>query len=621
MCGISGLVGEIASREIALRMAGSMQHRGPDGFGVWDESGVTLAHRRLSIIDVEGGQQPMVSASGRWVLIFNGEVYNFLDLRANALKGYPFKTRSDTEVVLAALERWGAEALGHLEGMFAIAAWDRETRKLLLARDPQGIKPLYYASLPRGTVFGSEIASIFVSGLRPEVDERNLDVFLDMRYVPSPFTLFRGVMRIPPGHAVWIDESGTPGDFFTFSLAAPLISHVISLEDLKDTIKESLISSIQRQLISDVPVGVLLSGGVDSAIVAAAAVRAGRSISTFCIGYRDDHPSNEFMEARETAAFIGTEHHELFIDAGAAIESMPQIIKHLEEPLVTTSMFSYYLLCQEVAKYRKVVLTGQGADEPWGGYGRHRVAALATWLSPVVNGLPRFLPRLGRYADDLQRLRDALYAKSEVDQILGFHALFPGKSRELIRLNGDSRRSRDLIERMLAFCPSNGNRFERLLAFETRSSLPDNLLLLGDKLSMASSLEVRVPLLDPTYLKVVESVPGHLRRGGWAKHIGKLLHKEVCATLLPEYIVNRKKKGFQSPVEIWMRSGLGDRICELIDAPNSFCRTYLEVSEVRKIIDSHRAGGLGSMERQLFSFWILEEWYRAFFSNSIDRGV
>jgi asparagine synthase (glutamine-hydrolysing) len=617
MCGIAGVVGR-GPRDERLarvrRMGEAIAHRGPDGDGHFVDDDVALAHRRLAIIDVVGGAQPMTSSGGRWVLVFNGEIYNFEALRRGPLAAYPYQTRSDTEVILAALERWGDDAVAHLEGMFAVAAWDTVERRLLLARDGQGIKPLYVARLEHGVAFGSEVAALRAAGLQPRVDEAALDVFLDLRFVPSPQTLFQGVTRLAPGHRIVVQADGRIGAPVPFAAAAPPIAHHLDREQVVRELRETLVDSVGRQLVADVPVGVLLSGGVDSAVVAAAARRTG-PVTTFCVGYRGTHRANEFAEARQTAALLGTEHHELHLDADDALAAMPTVVRHVEEPLVTTSMFAYFLLCREVVKHRKVVLTGQGADEPWGGYGRHRVAALMPFLSPfssLVRRLPDDVPlpgRLRRRRETLRRVREALAPDDEVGRILGLHALFPGGERDAVRPR--SGHAREAVARALRFAP-RGTFLERSLAWETRTSLPDNLLLLGDKLSMAVGLEVRVPLLDAPYLQRVERLPGAWRRGGPGAREGKILHKAVCAGLLPDEIVRRPKKGFPSPIDDWLRARVGDAIADLVNDPRSFTRTWLDRQAVLDLLAVHRRGDSGSLERQLFAVWMLEEWSRAF---------
>ena len=621
MCGISGVVGPGATAAIAKRMSDAIRHRGPDGDGAWSAVNVALSHRRLSIIDIEGGAQPMISATGRWVLIFNGEIYNHRELRGGVYADYPYQTSCDTEVILAGLELEGDAVLNRLAGMFAIAAWDARLERLLLARDGQGIKPLYFAEKAGdGLLFGSEIGALEAGGIELSADAASLGAFLDLRFVPPPRTIFQGVCKLLPGHMAYVSADGEIGRPEPFAFHAPAVNRALSRDEAMAEVTNALHAAVERQMIADVPVGILLSGGVDSAVVTAAAARTSEHVSTFCVGYADAHDANEFAEARETAELLGTDHHELSISAADAVAAMPKLVRHLEEPVVTTSIFSFYLLCEEVARHRKVVLTGQGADEPWAGYGRHRFARMLPALRLLRPLLRPALLKTVMSADEAERVAAVLSAKDEVGRWKAFNATFTSIERTRITAS-DTSATEDLLASYLPFLPRNGTEFERMLAFEVRSSLPDNLLMLADKLSMAHSLEVRVPLLDPLYLSTVEQLPQHLRRRLWSKGGGKYLHKKVCEALLPPQIVHRPKKGFQTPVEVWMRGELGQYLHRLVSDADSFARRHLSVEAVRDLISAHGHGRSGNLERQLFAIWVLEEWYRAFPHDDVEVAL
>lgn len=611
MCGIVGMVGPGANAGTAEQMALALSHRGPDGAGSWQARNVALGHRRLSIVDLSGGSQPMISASGRWTLIFNGEIYNHGELRNTRYSAYPYRTTCDTEVILAGLEIEGEAALPQLAGMFSIAAWDARAEQLLLARDGQGIKPLYYASTPDAFLFASEIGALESAGVQLRPDTVSLETFLDLRFVPPPRTIFEGVHKLPPGHLAHVSADGAIEPPQPFAFHAPMIDRSVGLDAAKDQVTDALFTAVGRQMMADVPVGILLSGGVDSAVVTAAATRSVQEVSTFCIGYVDAHDSNEFVEARRTAELLKTNHHELTISAADAVEAMPKLVRHLEEPVVTTSIFSFYLLCEQVARHRKVVLTGQGADEPWAGYGRHRVARLLPLLRPLRPLFSKRLLSTMVSADNAERIVAVLTAHGEIERWKALNAAFSPAQRTAISTEAASETDA-LLEAYLPFLPANGTEFERMLAFEVRSSLPENLLMLADKLSMAHSLEVRVPLLDPLYLATVEKLPQHLRRSLLGKGGGKYLHKAICESLLPAEIVHRPKKGFQTPVEVWMRGELGHHLFALVSDQSSFTRRYLSIDVVRDLIAAHGGGEQGNLERQLFAIWVLEEWYRAF---------
>jgi asparagine synthase (glutamine-hydrolysing) len=621
MCGIVGIVGPGARKKTASRMTRSISHRGPDGEGFWVDDGIALGHRRLSIIDLEGGYQPMHSSTGRWVITFNGEIYNYKTLRKEQYPDYSYRNRSDTEAILAGLEAEGAACLSRLNGIFAIAAWDRDTETLLLARDPVGVKPLYFGRAGDGSfVFASEVKGLECGGVSMIPDMGGLAAYMDVRFVPGSRTAFEGVTRILPGQMLIVSKAGEITSSARYSGESPEISRNISRRDALTRVKHAMLDAVERQLVADVPVGILLSGGVDSAAVAAAARAVGHPVTTFCVGYSGEHWSNEFAEAAETARVLGTEHVELTIDETDAIAAMSKLVRHLEEPVVTTSVFSYYLLCEQVASHRKVVLTGQGADEPWAGYNRHRAAYLLPWLRRVAALIPKGLIRRTLGYDVGERLIDALNADDEIATWRALHSLFPGTSVAECGaapdfLNLGPKSTENALKGLLKLLPNNGSLFDRQLALDTRTSLPENLLMLGDKLSMAHGLEVRVPFLDHEYLHLVESLPGHFKRHGLFGGEGKYLHKLVCQELLPKSIVRRKKKGFQTPIETWFRGGLGDHIEGLVAEPGSFARQLIGPEFVRNLVRSHRARASGNLERQLFAIWMLEEWGRVFVTS------
>jgi asparagine synthase (glutamine-hydrolysing) len=618
MCGIAGIVGPGATQEAVARMTTAVAHRGPDGEGFWLENDVALGHRRLAIIDLDGGDQPMCSSSGRWVLVFNGEIYNYRLLREQVYPDYDYSNSSDSEAILAGLETEGAACLERLSGIFAFAAWDRESETLLLARDCMGVKPLYFGTANDGSfLFGSEVKALIAGGVQSKPDFDGLAVYLDVRFVPGARTVFEGVNKLAPGESLMVSRNGKVVAAEKFLATAPEIDRTIRRRDAVERVRQSMLDAVERQLVSDVPVGILLSGGVDSAAVAAAARIAQGSVTTYCVGYSGDHWSNEFTEAAETARILGTEHVELTIDEADAIAAMPKLVRHLEEPVVTTSVFSYFLLCEQVAKHRKVVLTGQGADEPWGGYNRHRAASLLPAMRRASRALPKGIIRKALGYDVSERLFDALAAEGDVATWRALHTLFPGESTDDVRPESEWIESRPaltdtLLEDYCPLLPANGGLFDRQLALDTRTSLPENLLMLADKLSMAHGLEVRVPLLDKDYLRVVESLPARLKRHGLLGGHGKYLHKLACLELLPRSIVYRRKKGFQTPIEEWLRGELGDHIEALAADSGSFARQWVGVDFVRKLVQRHRSRSSGNLERQLFAIWMLEEWARAF---------
>ena len=603
MCGISGIVGEKATRENINNCIQAITHRGPDEQGIWNEGNVALGHKRLSIIDLENGQQPMISNSGRWVLIYNGEIYNYLDLKKAQYSNYDYSTNCDTEVVLAGLELEGIECFKNFNGMFAIAAWDTQKKKLYLAKDSFGIKPLYFTY---NNDIGHFSFSSEIKGLQKDTPEyncnlNNIETYLHLRFVPPPKTVFENVYKLFPGHYMEVDEKGSFTEQKSFRFKAPEIDNKKTKTNFLKDLDSTLNVAVKNQLIADVPIGILLSGGVDSALIAAIAKQNIDTVDTFCVGYKDDHWSNEFKEAQETSKYLNTNHHELFISMDDAIESMPEIIRHLEEPVVTSSVFSYFLLTKQVAKHRKVVLTGQGIDEPWGGYRRHKIMKMLS-IFPFLSKLnSKQLMNLVTSEDNSNRMVSVLNSKNELEKIMHLNSIFPNQEINKLFKNNTSQQGfiQELLSYYIQFLPKNGTSFERILAADTRLSLPENLLMLGDKLSMANSIEVRVPFLDHEYMNLVESLPGKYRVKGGVKINSKYLHKEIAKKYLSDDIIYRKKKGFLTPIDEWLKGKLGDYISEIIHQDNSFTKNYLNINYIQS----------------LFSIWALEEWFKEFKVN------
>lgn len=619
MCGISGIIGEKATEENMGDCIHAISHRGPDEQGIWKDYNIVLGHKRLSIIDLESGQQPMISNSGRWILVYNGEIYNFLELKKTRYSDYNYKTNSDTEVVLAGLEVDGTKCFENFNGMFAIAAWNTEEKKLYLAKDSFGIKPLYYTfdKANNHFSFSSEVKGMLCFPIDYRASISSIETYFNLRFVPPTKTVFENVYKLFPGHFMEVDETGNFSEQKVFKFKAPEIENGKSKNQWLNQLDTTLNKAIKNQLISDVPVGVLLSGGVDSALVTAIAKKHLDTINTFCVGYEDNHWSNEFEEARETSRFLGTDHHELYISMDKAIESMPKIIKHLEEPIVTTSVFSYFLLTEQVAKHRKVVLTGQGVDEPWGGYRRHKIMKILS-VFPFLSKLnSKQLMKLVTSEDNANRMVSVLSAKNELEKIVQLNSVFPNQEIDKLFKNPINKKgfAQQLLRYYLKFLPENGTSFERVLAADTRLSLPENLLMLGDKLSMAHSLEVRVPFLDHEYMNLVERMPGGLRVKGVTNITTKYLHKEIAKKYLNDEIIYRKKKGFLTPIDEWLKGELGNHISDIISNDNSFTKSYLNIDYVHSLIETHRKGGQGNLDRQLFSIWAIEEWFKVFIVN------
>lgn len=564
MCGVFGTVGRSPDDSIL----DGLRHRGPDGRGIerlaCAARPILLGHTRLSILDLSpAGHQPMQSRDGRWWVTFNGEIYNHLELRKD-LSG-PFRGHSDTETLVEIIALQGLQRiLPRLNGMFAFAALDNDEGKLYLVRDPFGIKPLYYMNHEEWFAFASEARALRQLDDSSVVDKDHLRQFLALRYTPSPSTLWRNVYRLPPGHVLCFDIAS--GLANTTCYIEPVSERFGGSEDdAVEAYKEMLSAAVKRQLLSDVPVGVLLSGGIDSALVAAMAKDSGVQLPCFTVGFGKGHAECEIDDARETARVLGLPFHRVVLTPDELREALPAIVHSVEEPLGTTSIMPMWHLVRRARDDVTVVLTGQGSDEPWGGYFRYQVELLRN-LIPWLG-----LWRVGRGVASLWRGKPeavdrglrALSTPEPAKQILEACSLFSASERRLLfgdeSDGGAELRIQSWLDWSSATPVSSGA--ERMMRLDARMNLADDLLLYGDKISMAVSLEARVPMLDVELVRFVESLPIDYRIR-WRQ--GKVVHKKMAERYLPSAIVHRPKKGFQVPFGSWSRGAWRTWIEELL---------------------------------------------------------
>lgn len=623
MCGICGEFSyerqAPVSRRVIEQMARSMVHRGPDDEGYYINGPIGLGFRRLSIIDIEGGHQPMSDADGTIQVVFNGEIYNFPELRLELENfGHTFRTRCDTEVIVLGYKQWGDEVLNHLNGMFGLAIWDERKQRLVIARDAFGIKPIYY-KIENGKVsFGSEIRSILAAtGESPTPDPSAVNLFLRYRFTPSPYTIFKGIRKLAAGTMLVFEKRA-------FSLHrwyryrpepfSPAKSEAQAQEELLDIYKRA----VKRHLLSDVPVGLLLSGGVDSALLLALMNLHGNSWHTYTVGYGKAFSDDELADAAQTAAAFASNHTEVLLDHGTFEQALPRVVEFMEEPVATSSVLPMFFVCERAAADVKVALIGQGPDELFGGYRRHLGvrygqvwSGLPPWvrgpISSIVQALPRneTLKRGARSLDNPDRLRRyqqvlSLLPGEEINGLFRPDLLSPSAGDEIL---GSWEDFSDLM----------GHNTDELGSFqfvELRSTLPDELLMYGDKLSMAHSLEVRVPYLDREVVEYAERLPANLKvRNGR----GKWIHKQICKSFLPASIIQRKKRGFAANVvDEWFRVARSKKMDEMLLDRQSHIFDYLQPAAVRELLDQHRSGA-SDHHKILFSLVVLEEWLRASF--------
>ena len=610
MCGILGSVNIPFSEDILDLIA----HRGPDDFGIErfhsGEHEVHFGHRRLSIVDLSpAGHQPMVSPCGNYVLIFNGEIYNHQELRQRLPKSLEFKGHSDSETLLYYLIHFGQQGIVDLNGIFGFAFADKAKKKMILARDPFGVKPLYYSHSDNGLVFSSEIRPIQALLNENELDGQALASLLRLRYNAAPRTLFKNVQKVPSGHSITWDISDAKITHESHFYASQLPKTIKGgKKELVDAYGDILQASVKRQLLSDVEVGVLLSGGIDSAMIAALAKKhyTGK-LKAFTIGFEGEFEEDEIADAKETAELLGLEHHVEKISFHDFLGLIKECSRIVEEPLATTSMIPMYYLSKLASGHVKVVLTGQGADEPLGGYTRYRSEIIREHLpSPIRSVLKPTFQLLGTKNDQLIRGAKTMEIANEMERFLSVYEIFD--KEEIHALIGkEDTLSEDLIGQFYTTldCKSRIHPAEKLMALDTRLNLSDDLLNYTDKITMNFALECRVPMLDLELVRFMESLPLE-RKVNYRE--GKLIHKAFAEQLLPKKIINRKKKGFQSPTNRWFREEMETLKRLLLDPSSAFSKVF-NLSSVSKILHDHASGY--NKEKQIFLLLSIYYWFES----------
>lgn len=584
MCAINGF--NFENRELAEKMNKTTSHRGPDGTGIFVGEGISFGHNRLSIIDLsEAASQPMTSQDDNLVIIFNGEIYNFRELKEELKLSYFFKTKSDTEVILAAYQKWGEDCVNRLNGMFAFAIWDKLQKKLFLARDHFGIKPLYYFWDGKKFIFSSEIKAILEHGIERKLNKEALNHYLRVLYTPAPLTMFQGIYKMEPGSIATLKN----GVFSVKKYWDPSVEMTKSNSgEIENNIRESVKKAVARQLVSDRPLGVYLSGGMDSSIVLNCIAKERKNIDTFSVGFELslDEETNKFNRdfnlARQTAAFYGTNHHEVVVSPGEVAGYLEKAVWHLDEPISNATVVPMMKLA-EYAKSKgvHVVLGGDGGDELFGGYERYRLSLMASYF----RRLPEFLRYIFSY---LGKTFQKLDTKEGVDRF----SLFMFQKNDIL----ESVVEKDFFDAKLTanffdakfFRNKTGESFEKIfMETDLQSWLPDESLVRSDKTSMSSALETRVPLLDIEVAKLALSTPVLSKVNIFGT---KIALKRAFKKGLPPHLFGEPKRGWFSPAAKWLRHPDFAKYSISVLSPNYYEPTkhIFKWNEVRKILDMHR---------------------------------
>ena len=632
MCGICGKLNfdrdHEVSQQLLKAMADSIAHRGPDDDGYYLSGQVGLGFRRLSIIDLAGGHQPLSNEDGTVWIVFNGEIYNYQELREDLLKkGHVFRTKADTEVIVHLYEEYGEAGIQSLRGMFAFAIWDQKQQKLLLARDRVGIKPLYYAVTAQSVVFASEMKAILVDPqIKREILPSTVDRFLTFGYVPGEETLLKGIYKLPPGSFMIVKNRKTEvKQYWDLHFS----SSSVTLKDAEEQLLEILEESVRLHMIADVPVGFLLSGGVDStAMLSLASQKTDRPISSYTVGFANSGFADERPFARLAAKKYGSEHHEISISSKEFADFLPKYVWHMEEPVCEPPAVALYYVSKLARNYVKVLISGEGGDEAFAGYPNYRamlwIERIKRMAGPLTGALSGTLSllykltgywRLGNYLPLLKTPFESYYYSRSSSPFRFFNAhsqeLYSGDFSASTSKQYSLRPVTQLLEQS-----RSDDLLSRMLYVDTKTWLPDDLLVKADKMTMANSVELRVPLLDHKLLEFAATLPSNFKINGFSM---KYVAKRCLAKQIPVEILERKKAGFPVPYENWLRTDLRDSVSNILLDRATVDRGYFKKSTVETLVrDNAEYGGYA---KEIFSLVVLELWHREFLGNGDGHSM
>ncbi len=620
ICGISYSDHRTPAQETVEAMTRSIIHRGPDSDGFHLEPGVGLGVRRLAIIDVKGGDQPIPNEDASLWIVFNGESHNFPDLYADLIqRGHEFRTRSDTECILHLYEEYGDDCVNHLRGQAAFALWDRKNRKLLLARDRMGKKPIYYTIQNETLYFASELSALFAAlPNKPEVNLEAIDLYLSLQYIPDPLTAYQGIHKLPPAHRlVWQNGTAKLERYWDFAYQP---KHTTSEEELIEQLRALLKESVKMRLISEVPLGAHLSGGLDSSIIVALMAELSNApVKTFSVGFEEESFS-ELEYARAVAQRYSTDHHEFVLKYGDIPSTLEKITYHFGEPFADASAIPLYHISKMTREHVTVVINGDGGDEDFAGYQRY-------WLDPIANTYlkaPPFLTRdlipsmasvlpdrsAGPVGTSLVNGLKRLHQLPEIDSrasILRWGSYFsPNQRAQLWKREFSSRP--DNAQALLAekFDSADGSFLDKTLYTDLHTYLPGDLLVKADRMAMAASIEPRSPFLDHKMVEWSARLPDNLKVRGRS---GKYLLKKAFADYLPENVRKHRKQGFGIPLSAWFRGPLYDWSKGLLVSNGSGLNQWFDRQMMTSLLEEHRAGRVDHGKR-LYALTMLALWMK-----------
>jgi len=620
MCGICGVwfrdKKKTVNKKWLADINNTMFHRGPDGEGVYIDGSLGLAHRRLSIIDITGGAQPMQNREGSTAIVFNGEIYNYKELRKEQEKnGSKFETDSDTETIIHQYEKHGLDCVLNLQGMFSFGIWDKDRKMLMLARDRIGIKPLYYAVTSEAFIFSSEIKAILKSGLvDADVDVSNIDSYLSLGWVPSPKTLFRGIYKLEPGTLAVINDKHDIRIDKYWDINSTQEKEIVPDEHIPDNFTEQLTNVVGSHLVSDVPVGAFLSGGLDSsAIVATMAKLSDNRIKTFSVGYDEKYGPSELPYAKLVAERFNTEHNEYILEPLDFFDSIEKLLAFAEEPIEEPSGIALFQLSKMAKEQATVLLAGEGMDEILAGYPIYKkmptiekMHAFAKYIKPLVSGSLLDNLNIGekllKYIDWVLNPIESRYhsVNSRLTEHIKNRMYEPGSA---INRGVVNEYYSDILKEL-----KDRTLLQKMTIADTTTWLPDCLLLKADKMTMAASIELRVPFLDHKFVEYCGSLQDKWKiRNGVQKY---LLRKNMEG-VLPDVILNRKKQGFPIPISGWFKGKLYEPVSDILLSAKARSRGYFRKTYVEDVLKEHRSGAQDHGVR-LFSLLVLEMWHEKY---------
>ncbi|MEM2883724.1 MAG: asparagine synthase (glutamine-hydrolyzing) [Nitrososphaerales archaeon] len=605
MCGIAGIVGDYADKHLVKKMLSILQHRGPDSQGVYVDDKATLGACRLAVIDLVSGDQPMSSEEGDVTIVYNGEVYNYKSLRRRLEeKGHRFKTSSDTEVLIHAYEEFGDAFVDRLNGMFAFAIWDKGSKRLLLGRDPVGVKPLYYMKINGGCLAFASEAKAFLYLREPRCDRVALKAALNLGYVSGERCMFEGVKRLKAGYLLSFQNGEV--EVKQYWNLEPDVDFGLTLGDAASAVRRLIKSAVESHMVSDVPIGAFLSGGLDTSTVVALMSRVSGSVKTFTLGFAE--PTDELADAKRVAEYFGTEHHDLILDEESLIKEYPSMVWHAEAPKI--NLYPYFV-SKLASRFVKVVLGGMGGDELFGGYiyrYRHIKRAETVSKTPIY-------PLLKTLARTTLILNPALPIR--VKRRLKALTLLKDRVRFFLLLHSPELLE-EYVEEYAPYFKTKQSFLEQAMLAEFKTKLVDDLLLVDDAMTMAHSLEERVPLLDRSLVEYAFKIPVNLKVGS---KVGKIVLREAVKDLLPKYVLDKPKWGFSIDVKHWYTKSIYSLSQQLFDDSSLFKHRLIDLNYIKRLLSKTKSSLEVHEARYLWLATLAEMWFRIFVEHQGDKGA